>query len=250
MEQANLYAIISVIVVSLISLLGLFTLSVSKHFTKRIVTFLVAFSAGALLGDVFIHLLPELASTGFLNLETSLYILAAIVLFFILERYVHWHHHHNNEHDDDCNEHIHPVAYTILVGDGFHNLIDGLIIGGAFLLDIKLGIATAVAVILHEIPQEIGDFGVLLYAGFSKTKALFYNFLSALAAILGTVIALIIGTSDKILAILAALAVGSFIYIATADLIPEIHKDKKRTFSHLLSFLLGIAVMFLLLLFE
>lgn len=250
MNQASIYAIISVIVVSLISLIGLFTLSIKEYFTKRVVTFLVAFSAGALLGDVFIHLLPELAETGFLNLEISLYILGAIVLFFILERYIHWHHHHNNEHDEDCSEHIHPVAYTILLGDGFHNLIDGLIIGGAFLLDIKLGVATAVAVILHEIPQEIGDFGVLLYAGFSKTRALFYNFLSALAAVLGTIIALAIGTTDKTLAILAALAIGSFIYIATADLIPEIHKDKKRTVPYLFSFLSGIGIMALLLLID
>jgi zinc and cadmium transporter len=250
MDATNLYALISVVVVSLISLIGLFTLSIKEYFTKKIVTFLVAFSAGALLGDVFIHLLPELAEKGFLNLETSLYILGAIILFFIIERYVHWHHHHSNIHNEDCDDHIKPVAYTILIGDGFHNLIDGLIIGGAFLLDIKLGIATAIAVILHEIPQEIGDFGVLIYSGFSKAKALFYNFISALAAIAGTIIALIIGASDKILAILAALAIGSFIYIATADLIPEIHRDKKRTFPHLLSFLLGIGIMALLLFVE
>jgi len=250
MDNTNLYAIISVVVVSLISLIGLFTLSIKEYFTKRIVTFLVAFSAGALLGDVFIHLLPGLAEKGFLNLETSLYILAAIILFFILERFVHWHHHHSSTHNEEYDEHIRPVAYTILVGDGFHNLIDGLIIGGAFLLDIKLGFATALAVILHEIPQEIGDFGVLIYAGFTKAKALLFNFITALAAVVGTIIALIIGTSDKILAILASLAIGSFIYIAMTDLIPEIHRDKSKTFSHLVSFLLGVAIMFLILLFE
>lgn len=117
-------------------------------------------------------------------------------------------------------------------------------------MDLKLGLATTVAVVLHEIPQELGDFGVLLYAGFTKAKALFYNFLSAIAAIIGTLIALVIGTSSEILSILGALAIGSFIYIASADLIPEIHKDKKSTLPHLVSFFLGIGVMFLLLLLE
>lgn len=247
MDNVILYSIGSVVLVSLISLIGLFTISLHSKMGRTILVFLVSFSAGALLGDVFIHLLPELASTG-LNAATSLYILLSIVLFFILERFIHWHHYHNERAD---NEHAtQPFVFLNLIGDGLHNFIDGLIIGGAYLLDIKLGIATTIAVVLHEIPQEVGDFGILVYGGLSKNKALFFNFLSALTAVAGTIIALLLGTHEGFISFLIALAIGSFIYIATADLIPEIHKEKTNHVFQLISFILGIAVMYLLLLIE
>jgi zinc and cadmium transporter len=243
-----LYAIGSVLLISVISLIGLFTIWFTTSMGRKILVMLVGLSAGALLGDVFIHLLPELVENCGFNLNTSLYILGAIMVFFILENYLHWHHHHGS---GEAGEHAtHPFVYNNLIGDGVHNLIDGLIIGGAYLIDINLGIATTIAVAFHEIPQEIGDFGVLVYGGFSKAKALFFNFISALTALVGVVIALTFGTSEKTLSFLAALAIGSFLYIASADLIPQIHKEKHKSIAHVASFALGIALMFGLLLLE
>ena len=243
-----IYTIGSVLLVSVISLIGLFTAWFTTNLGRRALIFLVGFSAGALLGDVFIHLFPGLISNCGFGLKASLYVLGSMLAFFILENYLHWHHHHGS---GEAGEHAtHPFVYNNLIGDGLHNLIDGLIIGGAYLMDTSLGIATTIAVVFHEIPQEIGDFGVLVYGGFSKAKALAFNFLSALMALVGAIIALTFGTSDSAMTFLIALAIGSFLYIATADLIPQIHKDKHKGFTQVLSFCLGIAVMFALLLVE
>ncbi len=243
----NFYAILSVIVVSLISLIGVFTLSLNSNILQKRLKFLVGFSVGALLGDVFIHLLPELVDQGF-DLKISLIILGSIIGFFIAEGFIHLHHHHNETNETEHTHH--PVAYLNLIGDGLHNLIDGLIIGAAYLVDIQVGVATTIAVILHEIPQEIGDFGVLLYAGFSKRKALFYNFLSGLTALLGVIIALSVGQIENFTNILVAVGVGSFIYIALVDLVPEIHKSRGKILSQFSTVLLGVTIMFLLLFLE
>lgn len=248
MSTELLYSLGSVLAVSVISLLGLFTISLKSEFGKKTFTFLVSFSAGALLGDVFIHLLPELAEEGAFELRTSLYILGTILAFFLLEKYLHWHHHHGEGKD---HEHAsHPFVYNILIGDSIHNFIDGLIIAGAYMLDIRLGIATTIAVMLHEIPQEIGDFGVLVYGGFTKTKALIYNFVSALSAVVGAIMAFTFGAAYEALPLLVAIGAGSFIYIALADLIPQIHKDNEGTYAQLLAFVLGIVSMLLLLMLE
>ncbi|OGE82805.1 MAG: hypothetical protein A3B10_03795 [Candidatus Doudnabacteria bacterium RIFCSPLOWO2_01_FULL_44_21] len=241
-------AILSVIIVSLISLIGLFAISLNSRLGKTFLNFLVSFAAGALLGDVFIHLLPQLAENNNFNLNISLIILASVVGFFVTEKFIHWHHHHNESEENKMT--YHPVAILNLIGDGLHNLIDGLIIGGAYLIDLRVGLATTVAVILHEIPQEIGDFGVLIYAGFSRKKALFFNFLSALMALVGVFVALSIGRIENFTPILVAIGTGSFLYIAVADLIPEIHKSKEKALSQFLIMLLGIAIMFALLWLE
>ena len=241
----NIYAILSVLIVSLLSFVGIFSIIGRFKTENKFLSFLVSFSAGALLGDVFIHLLPELAESGNFNLTTSLYVLLAIVILFVIEKYVHWHH-----HAVDDLHHARPFVFTNLLGDALHNMIDGMVITGAYLLDIRLGIATTIAVILHEIPQEFADFGVLIYGGLKPSKALFYNFLSALAALLGSVLVLVFGTSGQTETILVALGAGSFIYLATADLIPEIHKKNEKAFTQLFSFALGIGIMFALLLLE
>lgn len=248
MNEIYFYAILSVVIVSLISLIGLLTVWFTNPHRKTVFIFLVCFSAGALLGDAFIHLVPELAEEGNLNINISSTILYTLVAFFIIERYLHWHHHHG---EGDADEHsTHPFVYTNLIGDSIHNFIDGLIIGGAYLIDINLGIATTVAVILHEIPQEIGDFGVLIYGGFTRVKALMFNLLSALTALVGTLVALYFGQSQSFLPYLAAVAVGSFIYIALADLIPQIHKSKDKPFIQLASLIAGVVIMYLLLFLE
>jgi len=146
----------------------------------------------------------------------------------------------------------HPthLAPMNIMGDVLHNFLDGLVIAGSYLVSIPAGIATTVAVVLHEIPQEIADFGVLVYSGMSKMKALFYNFLSASVAIIGAIIGLVLGAqSEMFLEIIIPLAVGGFIYIAGSNLIPELHKEShlKESLFHLSGIVLGIALMFLLL---
>jgi len=205
----------------------------------------VAFAIGALFGDVFIHLLPELAEGG-LSVELSLTVLAGIIVFFVLEKVVHWHHCHHAEHSDKCA----TFTYMSMTGDALHNIIDGIILAGAFLAGPVIGFSTALAVFLHEVPQEIGDFAVLLKGGFSKKKALGFNFLTALTAFVGAGIALVFSFAIQgITPFFIAFAAGSFLYIAGTDLFPELHKEfnSKKAVIQLFFILLGIAVMGLLL---
>ena len=242
-----IYALLSVFLISLISFVGVFTLGIKAQRLKKVLIYFVSFSAGALFGDVFIHLLPEVVEEHGFGLNIGIGVLVGIVLFFILEKFVHWQHCHVPEEKG----HVHPFTYSILVGDALHNFIDGLIIGASYLVSIPAGVATTLAVLLHEIPQEIGDFGVLVHGGFSKGKALLLNFLSALTAVLGVIIALALsGTIESISLILVPIAAGGFIYIAGSDLIPELHKHSEKfgeSLGHLIVFILGILVMGLLL---
>ncbi len=236
------YAIISAIIVSIISLVGVFTIAISIKKLKKMVFYMISFSAGALLGDAFLHLIPHSIENGF-YMNISFFILTGILAMFFIEKIIHWRH----CHEPTCKSHPHPFAIMNLVGDVVHNLIDGLIIGASYLVNIPLGIATTLAVIFHEIPQEIGDFGVLIHGGFSKGKAIFYNFVTALSAILGVIIALIIGSKiESIAHFLIPFAAGSFIYIAASDLIPEMHKEQRfwRGLLQLTLIILGILVMF------
>ena len=246
MNDVWLYSLISVVIVSLVSLIGVWTLSIKTERLKAILIYLLAFSAGALFGDAFIHIFPEIGKNGF-SIYSSLFVLSGIGLFFVIEKFIHWQHCHM----PITEEHAHPFAYMNLIGDGLHNFIDGSIIAASFLVNIPLGIATTLAVILHEIPQEIGDFGVLLHGGFSKEKALGLNFLTALTAIIGAVITLIVGRFfANVSLFLLPIAAGGFIYIAGSDLIPELHKETavKRSLMQLIAFLLGIGITALLLL--
>jgi zinc and cadmium transporter len=246
-----LYTLLSIGAVSLISLIGALTISIQTEKLKRTLFVLISFAAGALLGDVFFHLLPELIDPeAGLHPGMALWILFGIVLLFIIEKFIHWHHCHGPE---DRDEHVHPFALTNLVGDGLHNFIDGMIIAASFLVAIPVGIATTIAVVLHEIPQEISDFGILLHGGFSKKQALALNFVSSLTAFAGALIVLGLGALNPLsVAIPLSIACGSFIYIAGADLIPEIHKEvnPKKSLLQLIALLAGIGVMFALLLLE
>ncbi len=250
MTNTWLWSIASVVAVSLISLIGVFTLGIKTETLKKFLIYMLAFSAGALFGDAFIHLIPEIIEEqGNFGLLSSISLLSGIVLFFVIEKFIHWQHCHL----PITEKHIHPFAYMNLVGDGVHNLIDGLIIAGSYLVNLQVGIATTLAVILHEIPQEIGDFGVLLHGGFSKGKALLLNFITASLAILGTIAVLLIGTKvEGLSSVLLPIAAGGFIYIAGADLIPELHKETefKGSLLQLFAFLLGIGIMASLLLLE
>lgn len=247
--QIWIYGLASVLIVSLISLVGVFALSINHKKLEKVLIYIVSLSAGALFGGAFLHLLPELVEdTGF-SLNVSYMILVGIILFFIVEKIVSWHHcHHGHE-----KGHVHSFAIMNLVGDGFHNFLDGLIIGASYLVSIPLGIATTLAVALHEIPQEIGDFGVLLKGGFSRKKALLLNFISALISVLGLIVSFVLSRYvESIHLFLIPIAIGGFIYIAGSDLIPELNKDfnRKRSLLQLLTFVLGIVIMALLLLLE
>lgn len=231
----------STLLVSLLSLVGVLTLAVKKELLDNILFYLVGFSAGALIGGAFLHILPEAVERAGSSSRFVYYsIILGIVAFFVLERCFYWRHCHAG----GC--HIHAFTYLNLIGDGLHNFIDGMVIAVAYIVSIKIGIVTTIAVILHELPQEFGDFGVLIYGGFGRAKALLFNFLSALAAIAGAVLAFFIsdiasGFSFFILPFTA----GGFIYIATSDLIPEIHKERNfaASFGAFISFLAGIGFM-------
>jgi len=241
-----IYTLVSVIVVSLISLIGVFSLGININKLKKILIYLISFSAGALLGDAFIHLFPEMVKTSGLTLASSLAILFGILLFFSLEKFVCWRHCHM----PITKTHVHSFAYMNLVGDSLHNFIDGLIIAASYLASIPIGMATTLAVILHEIPQEMGDFGVLIHGGFSRSKAIWANLLTGLVAVLGAIIALIFRDIQNIQQFLIPLAIGGFIYIAGSDLIPELHKENetKTSIAQIFYFILGVLVMLALLL--
>jgi zinc and cadmium transporter len=229
-------------VVSLLSLTGIILLSCKEDVFRKYISLFISIAVGALLGDSFIHLIPE----AFADIENTnavgLLIIVGILSFFVLEKFLHWHHHG----EDRAESHIHPVGKLILVSDGVHNFLDGVIIAASFTVSPSVGFATTLAVILHEIPQEVGDFAVLLHAGYTKQRALFLNFLSALSALLGAVVFFAIGEfAASLTAYFIPLTAGGFIYIAVADLIPELHKVKQMRDSvyQLTAVLGGVGVM-------
>jgi len=226
--------ILSTSLVSLIAFIGILTLAFKEKLLEKILLGLVSLSAGALIGGAFLHLIPEAVE---LSENIFIYVLVGFVLFFLIEKILHWRHCHKGH----CE--VHTFAYMNLVGDAVHNFIDGLIIAAGYLVDLRLGIITTIAVALHEIPQEMGDFGVLIYGGFKKVNALFLNFLTALTAILGGIIGYFFLGTEASLTFLLPFAAGGFIYIAASDLIPELRKEKKVV-ANFLIFVLGIVMMY------
>lgn len=243
-----LYAFVSVVLVSLVSLIGVFSLSIKEEVLKKYINFFISLAIGALLGDAFLHIIPEAFNSSLGESLTSLLIIGGILIFFIIEKFIHWHHHGEDKNED----HIHPVGKLVIFTDGFHNMVDGIMIGASFLVSIPVGIATTIAIILHEIPQEIGDFAVLIHSGYTKKRALLFNFLSALASIVGVIIVFIFGSVVENSVIwFIPIAAGGFIYIAVADLIPELHKTTKvrHSIAQLIIILIGILSMLALTLF-
>lgn len=238
--------IVALTAVSLFSLVGVFTLSLKPERLKKFLLYMVSFAVGALFGDAFLHLLPETIEEVGFNLTTSFLVLLGIILFFMLEKFLRWQH----CHVPTSHEHTHPVATLNIIGDGVHNMLDGMIIASSFVVSPTIGMATTLAVIFHEIPQEIGDFGILVHSGFSVRKALWFNFLSAMAAFIGAFLVFLIGPGIENLSVyVLPVTAGGFLYIAGSDLIPELHKhDVKLTasFGQLASILGGIAIMVLL----
>jgi zinc and cadmium transporter len=243
-----IYPILSVFAISLASLIGAVTIAINKERLKTILIYFISFSAGALIGDAFFHIIPEISENG-LGFMASSIIISGIICSFLIEKIIKWRHCHL----PITKSHVHSFAYMNIIGDSVHNFIDGLIIGASFLISPTVGFASSIAILFHEIPQEIGDFGVLIHGGFKTKKALLYNFLTALFAIIGTIISLTIGSfTENLTVFLMPFAAGNFIYIACSDLIPELHKDcsSKKTIIQSIVFILGVAIIASLILLE
>ena len=249
------YTFISVLIVSSVSLIGVVFLSIQGPKLQKALLFLVSFAVGGLLGDAFIHLIPQAYAKLDDSLTTALLILGGVMLFFALEKFIRWRH----CHVPTSEQHIHPVATLNLVGDSVHNLIDGMLIGASYVagpdgVNLPLGITTTLAVLLHEIPQEIGDFSILVHAGFSKKKALQFNFFTALTALVGAGISLLVGTQmGNYASFMLPITAGGFIYIAGTDLIPTLHDQSDNlsvSFLQFAAILAGIGLMSLLRLVE
>jgi zinc and cadmium transporter len=233
----------SVLVVTAMSLVGAVGLQLRPEVLQRALVFLVPFAAGALLGDAFFHIIPELSEQGGLEFSASLSLVLGLIIFFALEKVLHWHHAHYPHGDV-----IHPVAMSNLVGDGLHNLLDGSLIGASYLVSPTVGLATTIAVVLHEIPQELGDFGILVHSGVEPKRALRLNLLTGSMAVVGAVLALLSGDalSEELLLPIAA---GAFIYIASTDLLPELHKEPepRKSLLQICALVAGVGVMVALL---
>jgi zinc and cadmium transporter len=235
------FIIISTLIVSIISLVGILTLILNDKLLKKILYILVSLSAGALLGGAFLHLIPESLE----NYQTPflfIFILIGFSFFFITEKILHWRHCHKGV----CK--VHTYAQMSLIGDSIHNFIDGLIIAASFLTNISVGIASTIAIALHEIPQELGNFGVLIHGGYKKSKALFINFLTALTALIGGILGYFLYNEigSLLISFLLPFAAGGFIYVSASDLIPELRKEEHFMTSMLafVIFVLGIALIY------
>lgn len=236
--------LVSVITVSLIAFIGIIFVGLDERALKRVLMSLVGFSSGTLLGGAFLHLLPEAVEEDATRITTFYYVILGIVIFFALEKFFYWRH----CHEEECP--VHAFVYLNLIGDGIHNFIDGMIIAATYIIasesgNYAIGFAATLAVIFHEIPQEIGDFGVLIYGGLSKKKALTYNFLSAITAVVGAVTTYYLAYLQSIEALLVPFAAGGFIYIAATDLMPELHKrvHAGESLVQLLTIMMGIGLM-------
>lgn len=243
------YIIGSTGAIALISLVGIFTLSLSDNLLKKIILFLVALSAGALFGGAIFHLIPEFIFSPVL--ENPRYgmvlLLLGYVLFFLVEKILHWRHCHKT---GDCDIHTaESFGFMNIIGDSVHNFIDGLVIAAAFSTNFGLGVSTTLAIALHELPQEIGDFGVLIHSGMEKKKALLLNFAAALTVVLGGIFGYFLsGLDTEIVVYLLPFAAGGFLYISSSDLIPELRKEediKKWTISFVI-FILGALLMLII----
>jgi zinc and cadmium transporter len=223
-----------------IALLGAIIYLRFKKNIHKIIILLVSFTTGALLGGALFHFIPEALEELNTTYTFSL-ALMGFFAFFVIEKFLHWHHHH--DHDEECHEH--PFTYLLLWGDAIHNFVDGVIIAGAFIVSIPLGILTSILIMAHELPMEISDFGTLIYGGLGTKKAVIYNFLSQLTAVLGGIIGFFFLNAEAYAVFLLPFAAGGFLYIAITDLIPEIlkEKNKKKIFLNLLAILAGLALL-------
>jgi len=238
MTATLLYIILATVAIGLIAFVGTFSLYLREKLLKRLMMILVSFSAGTLLAGGLFHLLAE--SITMVGIDTAfIVLLVGFSMFFLLERLLFWHH----CHDGHCE--VHNFTYLILIGDGVHNFIDGLVIAASFIVSIPFGVVTTLLIIGHEIPQELGDFGALIYGGMEKKKALFFNLGSQLTGIIGGIVGFFLAGLGSFTPLLLPIAAGGFLYIAASDLIPELHKETnmKKSMMSFFFFLIGIGFM-------
>ncbi len=235
------WTLLTTVLISFLAWVGVFTLFVHEAVLDRVLLLLVALAAGTMIGGAFFHLLPRAiaASGGEGTLQLFGILIVGFSLFYVLEAFIDWHHHHATEHDHDA------VTYLVLTADSLHNFIDGLVIAGAFLVGTPVGIVTSIAIALHEIPQEIGDYGILVYGGFEKKRALILNYITQSTVILGGVIGVFLGSSVLDPVLVLPFAAGNFIYIASSDLIPEIKHGEPglESATYFVVFQVGILLM-------
>ncbi|WP_435358267.1 ZIP family metal transporter [Haloarchaeobius sp. DFWS5] len=227
--------------ISLVAWVGVFSLFVRRERLDRILLLLVALAAGSLVGGAFFHLLPRALAESDQDDVVFILVVVGFCVFYVLEAFVHWHHHHETVHERDA------VTTLVLVSDAVHNFVDGLVIAGAFLVGPPVGLATALAIALHEIPQEIGDFGVLVYGGYEPRQALVLNYLTQVTVVLGGVVGIVVGSAvASVPWLLLAFASGSFLYIASSDLVPEIKRDTslRRSLRNFGVFVAGICLLY------
>lgn len=245
MNDIFLYSLISTVGVSAIAFVGIFGLLLNRQALQKILLYLVSFSIGALLGDTFVHILPEAYEKLGLGLQPALLLMGGFLLFFVLEKFLRWRH----CHDSECQKHIKPMATLNLIGDAAHNIIDGMFIAASYIVSLPMGLATTMAVLLHEVPHELGNFGVLIHYGVEAKKAIFYNFATGLASVAGALFVLFFSRENTMFAYwLLPITAGGFLYVAGSDLIPELHQenDWKKSLIQFIFICLGVLVMMLI----
>lgn len=241
-----LYALLSTVAVTLLSAVGIAFFLFRHSHVKPLLIPLVSFSTGAILGDVFLHMFPEMVEAGGDFTSNMIIVLVGIVFSFCVEKIIHWRHCHVPPCDGD-DHHCHTVGTMTMLGETVHNFIDGVVIAASFLVSIPVGIASTIAIIFHEVPHEIGNFAVLLHSGFDRAKALRINLLSGSVGILGTLAVFL--ASQNVIGInmyLLPFAAGNLLYIAGSDLIPELHKQSKidQSLLQLAAMILGMLLMY------
>lgn len=234
------WIVVGGVLMSALALVGAVTVVLPERQLQRLLLPLVALAAGSLLGGAFFHMIPAAVRQADDLLSLLFWVLVGFSSFLALEQFLHWHHCHRA--DAACGT---PVTYLILLGDGLHNFLGGLAVAGAFLLDVRVGITTWLAAAAHEVPQELGDFGVLVHSGWGKGRALLFNVISASTFLLGGVIAYLVSFEMDV-SFLLPFAAGNFIYIAASDLVPEVNRqrDMKRSVLHFGCFLGGVTVLY------
>jgi zinc and cadmium transporter len=227
---------------SVIALLGAVTMALRAETRERLILPLVAFSAGSLMGGAFLHMIPEAVAGATDGVGVYLWVLGGFSAFFALEQFIHWHHWDGHE-----SPAARPLSHLMVLGDGLHNFLGGLAVAGAFLVDVSLGITTWIVAAAHEVPQELGKYGVLLHAGHSRSRALLLGVSSSLTFLLGGVFAYAVSFRFD-MSFLVPFAAGNFLYIAASDLVPEVnkHHSLRVNLLHFGAFSAGIGLLFAL----
>jgi len=256
-----IFIILATVSEMLVALIGIFFMFLSSEKFKKYLPYFISFSVGTFLAVIFLNILPEAIEES--SVDTALsYTLVGFLFFFLLSRFLSWYHHHEEDepavggnvghtHTMEPHHDVKTSGYLVLAGDIIHNAIDGVVIALAFIADTNLGIVTTIAVLFHELPQEAADFIVLLHAGFSRARALFFNFLVSSSTLIVAIITYFVAIDvEKLMGPALGLVAGNFLYIAASDLIPELHASHKigagttvRQFSLIL---LGVAIMYMI----